>query len=186
MIHVIKIICGLALVILILNEGLSIMEKYSGCKEIRRRAFYSLLPGKPCADFETRIQLEGNFLNCNEAEKIASSSIYRCAVSSWLSEWLPTRVMEIVSEHPMIYFFFMMLMIILFYYITALAFVADRANARRYNLYPKNPRYFHDGYDDKMIMGDDCGGRITYIDNDEDNYYQGEYRRNKMYNSNYH
>lgn len=186
MINVIKWVCGIAFAILILNESLSIIEKHSGCKESRRRALYSLLPGKPCADFETRVQLDGEFLNCKEAEKVAASSTYRCAMTNWLGDWLPTRVMALVSEHPIIYFVSAMLTVLLFYYITALAFVADRANARKYNSSYGNQIYLRNDRDNRMITAPARDGRITYVDEDyEPNYYQRGNQENQMYNRGY-
>lgn len=167
MIGVIKGIFSVVLFIVVLNEGMTIMEKHADCKDLRRRALYSLLPGKPCSDFETRAQLEGEFLKCKDAEKVAASHVISCAVTRWLDGWLPSRIMTVVNENFLVSVGFALVIIIAGLYFTTAAVINDRADERRMNLliasrgYYPEPRNHHG----RTIKAGPCENNFNYISN---------------------
>ena len=165
----------IAVAVFALNEALALIEKHAECTELRRRALYSLQPGKPCSDFETRVQLEGEFLNCNEAERVAASNTIPCAVTKWLDGWLPSRIMGVVSENFLMSSTFAVVIVVATIYIFVTGVISDRAHARTSEMMmatmghwqPFQGEFRHN--DNRRILAPPPTNRISYVDESMDN-----------------
>jgi len=173
MIGVIKGFFTVVVLIAVLNEGMTILEKHSECKDLRRRALYSLQPGKPCSDFEIRARLEGAFLKCKDAEKIAASHTIPCAVTRWLDGWLPSRIMAVVNENFLVSVGVASVIVIAALYISVNAFIYDRAHERTLNMIA-NRGYYPEPFNHRGRMIQSAPyNNFSYIDDGRRHHHHG-------------
>lgn len=138
MVSMISVLKAVLLVIVVLgglNEFLAITEKKTECEARRSRALYALRPGGPCGDFETRVHLSGEFLKCDQAEKVARMNVYSCSIRSWLAGWLPSRIMAVVAEHFYASMIIAAALIVSTVYIIVAGVVHDRAHQRTMQMF---------------------------------------------------
>lgn len=116
--------------VVVLNMWLGFTEHMEQCERLKKDAVFALGPGKPCADFEQRMRLEGKFLDCEGAEKAAASSITACAARKYLADWLPSRVGVVIENNFTISAAVAAVLVISVVYIIVGALVHDRAHQR--------------------------------------------------------
>lgn len=113
-----------------LNIWLEFTEHRETCSRLKEDAQFALQPGKPCSDFEQRMRLEGTFLRCKAAEKMANTNINACAARRYLSIWLPTRVGATIEEHYIVTASVGAGLVIAIVYILVNGLIHDRAHQR--------------------------------------------------------
>ena len=154
--------------IFILHEGTKIHDKYQVCNKRKMHAQRILAPGTPCSDLETRLHLEGEFLRCNEAKEVVDMSIFPCVLTRWLDEWIPTKLMSIITANPLSSTVVGIIMFIITLYISVNAIIIDRAHERNWQRANSNTIQYHNNNAYDRL--EPASGRITYVhDNNSSN-----------------